>query len=230
MDVWLVNDVMTREVVSVSPEAGYAEIVAKLVDHAVSAAPVVDGTGRVIGVVSEADLLPRVEVTDGARRPRRKAHALRAEALMTAPAITIGPGAAVAEAARRLDATRFKRLPVVDGDGRLVGIVSRRDLLRMYTRPDDELRDDIVEKVLRRDLWVDPATVDVRVAGGIVTLEGELETRSLAGIAVRLASAVPGVVRVDNRLRWAQDDSRSVRGHGYAFGTAEELVLPPSQS
>ncbi len=230
MDVWQVDDVMTREVVSVSPEASYMEIVAKLVDHTVSALPVVDGAGQVVGVVSEADLLPRVEVTDGARRPRRKAHAMRAEELMTAPAITIRPDAAVAEAARVLDATRFKRLPVVDGEGRLIGIVSRRDLLRMYTRGDDEIRADIVEKVLRRDLWVDPATMDVRVAAGVVTLTGELDTRSLAGIAVRLASAVPGVVRVDNRLRWAQDDSRSVRTRGYAFGTAEELVLPPRQS
>jgi CBS domain-containing protein len=229
MDVWQVNDVMTREVVSVSPEAGYTEIVAKLVDHAVSALPVVDGAGRVVGVVSEADLLPRVEVTDGARRPRRKAHAMRAEELMTAPALTIGPDAAVAEAARVLEASRVKRLPVVDGDDRLVGIVSRRDLLRMYTRHDDEIRADIVETVLRRELWIDPTTVDVRVGGGTVTLEGEVETRSLAGFAVRLASSVPGVVRVDNRLRWAQDDTRSVRAPGYAFGTAQELVLPPRQ-
>jgi CBS domain-containing protein len=229
MDVWQVDDVMTRDVVSVSPGAAYPEIVAKLLDRGVSALPVVDASGRVVGVVSEADLLPRVEVTDGARRPRRKAHAMRAEELMTTPAITIRPGAAIAEAARVLDAMRVKRLPVVDTDGRLLGIVSRRDLLRMYTRRDDEIRADIVDTVLRRDLWINPTTVDVGVEGGVVTLEGEVETRSLAGFAVRLVAAVPGVVRVDDRLRWAQDDSRRVRAPGYAFGTPEELVLPPRQ-
>ena len=225
MIMWHVNDVMTRDVVRVGPDVGYAEIVAKLIEHGVSALPVVDDAGRLLGVVSEADLLPRVEATAG-QATRRKAHGMHASELMTKPAVTIGPDEPVAAAARVLEAARVKRLPVVDADGRLIGIVSRRDLLRMYTRPDDEIRADITETVLRRDLWIDPTTVDVRVVDGIATLEGRVETRSLAGIAVRLTASVPGVVSVVDRLRWVEDDSRRVHGRGYAFGTPEELVLP----
>lgn len=229
---WHVADVMTRDVISVGPDASFGDIVDALVGNGVSAVPVVDVSGHVVGVVSEADLLPRVEVADDAgrrlRRRRafaRKARALRAAELMTAPPITIAADEPVATAARKLDAAKVKRLPVVDAEGRLMGIVSRRDLLRMYTRPDPEIQRDVEEGVLLRSLWIDPATVDVRVVDGVVALHGTVETKSLAGLAVRLTAAVPGVVQVVDRLSWTRDDSHA--GHGYAFGTPEQLVLPP---
>src|SRR4051794_921453 len=137
MKQWTVGDVMTRSVASVSLETSYRDAVDTLTDRRISAAPVVDADGRVLGVVSEADLLHKIEADDAhgpgrvarpSRRAAAKAHAATAAQLMTAPAITIGPRASVGEAARRLEREGVKRMPVVDDDGRLIGIVARRDL------------------------------------------------------------------------------------------------------
>jgi CBS domain-containing protein len=234
MRQWTVEDVMTHDVVSVAPDASYREVVDALVESGVSAAPVVDAGGHVVGVVSEADLLHKVEAVGddrhrrifGGRRSDAKATAATAADLMTAPAVVIEPGASVAAAARRLEAEHIKRLPVVDVHRRLVGIVSRRDLLRIHTRPDDEIRAEVVDNVMLRTLWVDPLTVEVDVMDGIVSLTGRLESRSLAGLVVDLVADVAGVVEVVDRLSWEQDDSNVVRSHGYPFGTAERLMRP----
>lgn len=149
----LVRDALTERVVTVRPDAGYEEIVDVLAEHRVSAVPVVDDDGHVLGVVSEADLLAKVELPADAtqrrlfeRRRRRvarpKAAGETARELMTSPAITIEPTASVLDAARLMEAALIKRLPVVDRDGVLVGIVSRRDLLRVFLRPADAIRDD----------------------------------------------------------------------------------------
>lgn len=240
MTQWMVRDVMTRDVVSVNLDTPYREIVDALVGRKVSAAPVVDDYGRVVGVVSEADLLHKVEFVGeehqrriferpARRSAREKAHGAVAADLMTAPAITAGPQLSVAAAARRMETERVKRLPVVDGDGRLVGVVSRRDLLRMHLRPDSELRDDIVDNVLRRALWIDPRTVQVDVVNGVVTLGGRVEGRSTAGLVVRLTGDVPGVVDVVDRLGWEYDDSDLAHSKGYAFGSATRLMRPPTE-
>lgn len=238
MRQWTVADVMTRDVVSVRTDATYREIVDALVDNAVSAVPVVDGHDHVLGVVSEADLLHKVEAVGPprprtVRRPARmsvaKARGATAAELMTAPAVTVEPGVRIADAARRLEARRIKRMPVVEPDGRLVGIVSRRDLLRMHTRPDGDIRADIVENVLRQGLWIDPFSVDVDVTDGIVTEAGKLESRSVARLAVALTREVAGVVDVVDRLTWEQDDLKLVRSHGYAFDTPDHLLLPGQQ-
>jgi CBS domain-containing protein len=235
MRQWTVEDVMTRDVVSVAPDASYREVVDALVDSGVSAAPVVDAGGRVVGVVSEADLLHKVEavgderhrrILGGLRRSDAKADAAVAAELMTAPAVVVEPGDSVVAAARRLETERIKRMPVVDAQRRLVGIVSRRDLLRMHTRPDAEIRSDIVDNVLRRTLWIDPLTVQVDVVDGVVSLVGRLESRSVAGLVVDLVKEVAGVVDVMDRLTWEQDDSRVVRQPGYPFGSAERLMRP----
>lgn len=230
---WTVADVMTRDVVSVPPDATYREVVDALLDSGVSAAPVVDADGHVLGVVSEADLLHKVEavgnlrhrrIISGRRHLNAKAHSDAAADLMTAPPVVIGPTASVVAAARRLEAERIKRMPVVDAEGRLVGIVSRRDLLRMHTRPDAQIHDD-VDDVLRT-LWIDPRTLQVDVVDGVVTMVGAVESRSLAGIVVGHVSKVAGVAEVVDRLTWEQDDSDVVRSRGYAFGTPERLLRP----
>lgn len=215
-----VKDVMTPEVVVVAPECGFKHIVDVLADFRVSAVPVVDDDA-VIGVVSEADLLHKVEFAGAPgstrrfeRRARRtareKAAGETARDLMTAPVITVGPDATLAAAARLMEQHRVKRLPVVEqSTGRLVGIVARRDLLRRYLRPDAEIRREIVEDVLLRTMWVDPADITVTVEEGRVTLVGRPDRRSTAQIAVRLAQGVDGVVSVTDGLSWRFDDTSS---------------------
>lgn len=221
MTIRRVQDVMTGAVVTVGPDTGYKEIVDALVDGAVSAVPVVDDQDHVLGVVSEADLMRKLEYTGGGaqarlfewrrRAAREKADGDHAAAVMTAPAVTIGPEASVTEAARTMDERGVKRLPVVDARGRLVGIVSRRDLLRDYLRPDAELRTEITDAVLRRVLLIEPGAVDVEVDRGLVTLRGTTDRRSTAQIAVRLTHLVPGVVDVRDELTYEYDDTDDAR-------------------
>lgn len=211
-----VADVMTTGVVAAEEGTPFKEIARRMRSHLVSALPVVDGDGRVLGVVSEADLLPKEEdpewlrphlLESGRRRvTRSKAEARTAGELMTSPAVTIGPDASLGQAARLMHERGCKRLPVVDASGRLVGMVSRADLLRVFLRPDEDIRREVVEEVLVRGLWVDPGDVSVRVREGVVTLEGPLERRSLVPILVRLVRGVDGVVGVEDRLSWVVDD------------------------
>lgn len=144
---WTVRDVMTDSVASVTVDTPYKEIVEKLAQYGVSAVPVIDGSGRVLGVVSESDLLHRMELTGlephfhllerkQRRAARAKASAQTAGELMSSPAVTVSSGASLPAVARIMDQERVKRLPVVDDQSRLVGIVSRSDLLRMYLRED----------------------------------------------------------------------------------------------
>jgi CBS domain-containing protein len=232
---WTVQDVMTRDVAQVSPDAAYREVVDLLIDRGVSAAPVVDTSGQVLGVVSEADLLHKVEavgeqerrrIIRASRRAMEKAHAATAGDLMTAPAVTVGPDATVTAAARRLESERVKRMPVVDEAGHLLGIVSRRDLLRMHSRPDQDIRADVVQQVLRHTLWIDSEAVTVDVDRGTVTLTGRLDNRSLAGLAVELAAEVPGVVSVVDKLSWAFDDSELIRSRDSTLDSPDRLMRP----
>ncbi len=217
MRTWRVQDVMTTDVVTVGVDTGYKEIVDVLTDRHISAAPVVDDEGRVVGVVSEADLLHKIEylgddderrvfISRRRRQARAKAHGPVARDLMSTPAVTVRPDTPLVEAARRMDDERVKRLPVVDDRGRLVGIVSRSDLLRVYLRPDREIAREVVDEVLGRTLWVEPSRVQVSVRGGVVTLEGRTDRRSTAELAVALTRGVPGVVEVVDRLGYDHDD------------------------
>ena len=211
---WNVASVMTADVVTVTPGAPYKEVIERLRERRVSAAPVVDSERHVIGVVSEADLLLKEERPDqepgGALvhpHDAAKAEARNAAALMSAPAVTVRPEATLTEAARLMHRRHVKRLPVVDNEGRLVGIVSRADLLLVFLRSDDSIGREIREDVLLHTLVIDPAAVRVAVDDGVVQLDGEVETRSLALILTRLVEAVDGVVAVESRLRWRLDDS-----------------------
>lgn len=214
-----VGEVMTREVVTVRETTGYKEIVEALASHALSAVPVVDAEGHVLGIVSEADLLHKIEFAGfepqarllerkRVRVAREKAGVDLARDLMTAPVVVIDSLSSVAAAAKLMDAERVKRLPVVDADGRIVGIVSRRDLLKLYLRDDDDIRTEIRDEVLLRTMWIDPASISIEVDHGVVALAGELERRSTIPLFVRLVSSVAGVVDVVNNLSYRYDDLR----------------------
>jgi CBS domain-containing protein len=218
MKQWKVADVMTRPVVSVRADAPYSEIVTLLAKHSISAVPVVDTFGRVIGVVSEADLLHKIEFLGddteprffewGTRRANRaKARGFAAEDLMTSPAVTVAPSTPLTAAARLMEKHNVKRLPVVNDAGHLNGIVSRNDLLKMYLRPDTEIHDDIVNGVIRRILWLDPLAVQVDVVDGAVILNGRVDRKSTAEVAVHVTRGVPGVVTVIDELAWGYDDT-----------------------
>ncbi|WP_431046069.1 CBS domain-containing protein [Streptomyces sp. P1-3] len=210
-----VGDVMTQAVVAVGRAATFKEIVGTMVRWKVSALPVLEGEGRVIGVVSEADLLPKEEFRD--RAPNRydelrrlsdlaKAEAVTAEELMSSPAVTVHAGATLAEAARTMAIKGVKRLPVVDDVGKLRGIVSRADLLKVFLRPDEDIAEE-VRHVVASDPF--PALGDVRVSvrEGVVTLTGNVPDTSLDSVVVRLVRAVEGVVDVDSRLTHAPGSS-----------------------
>jgi len=206
----LVSDVMTYNVVAVRLEAEFKEIVAVMHRRRVSAFPVLDDSDRVIGVVSEADLLPReaYPARPAASRdePRRqvpaKANALTAAELMTSPAITISADATVTEAARVMHGHRVKRLPVVDADGRLAGIVSRVDLLGVYDRPDAQICNEITERVIAGDFIFDPREFTVTVSGGVVTIAGRVAGQDVALSLLEAVWDVAGVVDVRDRLSY----------------------------
>ncbi|MFD7708329.1 CBS domain-containing protein [Streptomyces sp. NPDC059785] len=201
----IVSDVMTHTVVAVGREAPFKEIVQLMGQWKVSALPVLEGEGRVVGVVSEADLLHKEEFRDS--DPDRftqlhhlsdlaKAGALTAEDLMSAPAVTVHAGAALAQAARIMARRKVKRLPVVSDAGLLEGLVSRADLLKVFLRPDEEIAEEVREEVVAH---VFPAPVEpivVEVSDGVVTLTGRIRDTSLVPVAARLVRAVEGVVDV----------------------------------
>ena len=184
-----VSDVMTARVVALRRNADYKEIVSVMHRHRVSACPVLDDADRVIGLVSEADLLYKQADPDlpaGQIRlewrlgEESKATAVTAAQLMTAPAVTINAGAAVVDAARLMQDRRIRRLPVVGHDGQLVGIVSRTDVLSVYERPDTDIWDEVARVVISDEFKLDPDSFDVTVISGIVTLTGLMDRRETA--------------------------------------------------
>lgn len=205
-----VAEVMTFNVVAVRAEAEFKDIVAVMHRRRVSAFPVLDRQNRVVGVVSEADLLPREAYpagpsASGHRRRGRvpaKATALTAAELMTSPAITIRPQATVTDAARLMHSRKVKRLPVTDADGKLVGIVSRVDLLGIYDRPDEQIRTEIAERVLAGEFVFDPHEFAVTVSNGVVTISGRVEREEVALSVLAAVWDVAGVVDVRDRLSY----------------------------
>ncbi|MGW1316403.1 CBS domain-containing protein [Streptomyces sp. NPDC002426] len=198
-----VSDVMTRTVVAVGLDARFKEIVTAIDQWQVTAVPVLEGEGRVVGVVSEADLLPKEELREEdatmiGQRDRltdyAKAGALTARDLMSSPAVTVPLDATLPEAARLLARHGIKRLPVVDGEGVLKGIVSRADLLKVFLRTDEEIAAEVREEVVDRLFPVSRRNVSVEVADGRVTITGTVRDASLIPVAERLAGAVEGVV------------------------------------
>jgi CBS domain-containing protein len=204
-----VKDVMTTSVVAVRKDASFKEMAAMLRDRRISAFPVIDDAGRVIGVVSEGDLLVKEAVrADGTSllaavrhvREDDKAAGSTAGDLMTAPALTIGPDAPVEEAARLMYDRRVKRLPVVNTAGHLVGIISRVDVLAVFSRPDADICEEITLRVLPGILLTAPKDLKVAVRDGIVTISGEPPTEKLSHAIIDALRHVQGVVAVRDRF------------------------------
>ncbi|WP_329272229.1 CBS domain-containing protein [Streptomyces pseudovenezuelae] len=194
---YTVSDVMTHTVVAVGSEASFKEIVELLDQWKVSALPVLVGEGRVVGVVSEADLMAKEEFRDteeGDPAERHKAGAVIASELMSTPAVTVHADASLAEAARIMARRHVKRLPVVDGVGLLQGVISRSDLLKVFLRDDEEIAEEIRHSVLGHLPVTSPLTVSV--SEGVVTLEGALPDRALMPVVARAVRAVEGVVDI----------------------------------
>ncbi|MFJ7904718.1 CBS domain-containing protein [Streptomyces sp. NPDC096198] len=213
-----VEELMSRNVVRARPDTPFKELVRLLEENGVTAVPVVDELGRPMGVVSEADLLRKsADQTDPSGRTpiphleaweRAKAEGSRAEELMSAPAVCARPEWTVVEAARLMETQNVKRLPVVDEADRLLGIVSRGDLLRVFLRRDDAIREEITGDVLRRTLGLDPRDVTAEVHDGRVALAGTVEHRSLIPVIEQLCRGVDGVVSVTAQIASRTDDAR----------------------
>ena len=229
MKKWSVDDVMTTPVVTVTTDTPYRSVVDTLIEHRFSAVPVVDDFRRVTGIVSEADLLCKIEfagdssprIFEGRRRraERSKANARTAGELMSAPAVVVLRSMSIAAAAKLMDREHVKRLPVVDGLGRIAGIVTRSDLLRVHRRPDADILADVRDGILHVFLIEDSETVHADVKDGVVTLTGKAVRWSAVDIADHLIHQVAGVVEVVDQLTFDFDDRDIVRP-AMPFGVA----------
>ncbi|MBN9743224.1 hypothetical protein DMP23_19300 [Amycolatopsis sp. A1MSW2902] len=205
-----IRSVMTTDVAQVVPGTSFKAVAALLEERGVGGAPVVDKDGRVLGVVSRGDLLERNVEHHGigpqARRGKHKAEALFAADLMTAPPVTVDVEDDVVRAAQLMEKHRVHRLPVLEADGTLAGIVSRADLVRAYLRSDNDIREEVRDEVLKQEMCLDPSTLYVSVHDGVVSLSGAVERYSMIGVIKALISRVDGVVEVREHLRAELDD------------------------
>ncbi|MFI8454643.1 CBS domain-containing protein [Kitasatospora sp. NPDC085464] len=213
-----VGDVMTREVVTARPGTTFKEIVGLLHRNDITAVPVVDDRRHPVGIVSEADLIRREAALLGEGRPvsrwihpheRYRAEAETAEGMMTSPVVTAHAEWTLAEAARVMHRKKLKRLPVIDRDGRLTGIVSRSDLLQPFLRDDDSIREEIADDVLLSTLWVPAEAVEVTVDDGVVTLTGRVARKSLIPVIEGMCRSLDGVVAVRQSLAFEVDDTHT---------------------
>ena len=208
-----VKDVMSTHVIAVRQNASYKDMAAMLHEQRVSAFPVLDDHNKVIGVVSESDLLTK-EALEGtvpgmlqsmvSQREHARASAVTAAELMTKPPVTIGPDEPVTQAARLMYSRRLKRLPVTSDDGTLIGIVTRADVLSVYSRPDADIQREIIQDLILGMFAGDPARFTVTVADGIVTIEGAPETDLVGRDIIDAARHVEGVVAVRDRLSYPE--------------------------
>jgi CBS-domain-containing membrane protein len=211
-----VREVMTADPVTVTPATPLKYVADILVRHKVSAVPVLSPLGQVVGVVTETDLLRKEQLRrdpDGwhamhlSYRERRDiATAETAGELMSTSPATVRPGATVAEAARLMDQYGVTCLPVADESGKLIGVVGPRDLLRVFLRPDDEIRAEVINDVLAGYLATNPALVKVEVADGVVRLSGELERKSMLALIWPAIRDIEGVIDAEGELGYAFDD------------------------
>lgn len=216
------SEVMTGDPIAVGPETPLKDVAAILLEHRISGVPVIGERLEVLGVVSEADIVAKEAGPDprerrliawllGGRHVDRERLAARTAAeAMGAPAITVGAEETVSEAARLMTSLGIKRLPVVDDEGTLIGIVTRADLVRAFTRSDEEIEREIQEMLLET-LWLDEPGLQLTVERGEVRLQGKMRRRSDAELLARLTQRVPGVVGVHSTLRWDWDDGHPAK-------------------
>jgi CBS domain-containing protein len=210
------RDLMTRDVITIGPEAPLKEAARRMLEASVSGLPVTDADGKLVGMITEADFV----ATEADRRRRRRAGLLRfidrgtevpsqerlVGDVMTTDLVVMREGGDHAEAARLMQTEDVKRIPVVDDHRRIVGLVSRADILRVFARSDNEILDEIEDDLIRRVLWIDPRRADIRSTDGNVVLRGRLETRSDAELLAELAGRVDGVISVENHLEFDVDN------------------------
>lgn len=235
-----VGSVMTTEVVRATYGTPFKEVARLLGEHRISGLPVVDEDEKVIGVISETDLLFRqaetpdpyepkkrfrfAGLTPSVRRRAAKARARTAGRLMSEPPVTVHADDTIVEAARTMARQRIERLPVLDEEQRLVGIVTRRDLLQVFLRPDAQIRAEVIDTVLVRALWLPPRSVDVSVTEGVVTLSGQMERKSETEIAVSMTRQMDGVVAVVDKLTHRLDDAHLKPGEDALHGVADDWL------
>jgi CBS domain-containing protein len=212
------RDLMTRDVITIGPDASLKEAARRMIEAGISGLPVTEADGSLVGIVTEADFVR----TEADRRHRKRAGLLRlmykdvelpsqerlVGDVMSTDLTVLGPDADHAEAARLMQTEGIKRVPVVAADGRLIGLVSRSDVLRVFARSDQEIIDEIVDYVIGDVLWIDARRVDVTSTEGNVVLRGRLETRSDTELLARLSARVDGVVSVANHLEFEVDNTK----------------------
>ena len=212
-----ISELMTGHVLTIGPDASLKEAARRMLEAGVSGLPVTDEDGKLVGIITEADFMSG----EADRRTAPRAGLLRfftgdheiptseqkVGDVMTKAVVVIGPDADHAEAARLMQTERVKRLPVV-AEGRLVGLVSRSDMLRAFVRPDAAIVEDIRDHVMRKVLWIDPQRVTIECVDGNVVLRGRLETRSDAGLLVELTKRLDGVASVADHLDWDVDNTK----------------------
>jgi len=197
-----VVDLMTTDVITVSSETGIRDAARLMFRNRVSGLPVTTPDGTLAGIITEADFL-RLEVE------RQEGSTELGETVgdvMSPGVVTTSPDTEIYDAAKMMTFQDIKRLPVVDDDARLLGIISRADIVSVFTRPDDVIEDEIREDLIRRVLFIDPDQMNVTVANGVVTFVGEVGTRNEARLLSELASRLDGVLHVESQLVWRYDD------------------------
>jgi len=217
-----IEELMTRDPVAVGPDTPLKDVATILLQHRISGVPVIGERLEVLGVVSEADIVAKEAgpeshdrrmiawLLGGRQIDAKKLAARTAAEAMTSPAVTIDVGRTVPEAARLMTDDGIKRLPVVDDEGALIGIVTRTDLVRAFARADREIEGEIRDTVLRT-LWIEEPGLNLRVEHGEVRLSGKIQRRADAELLETFAARVPGVVAVHSTLRWAWDDTKPTR-------------------
>ncbi|MES5819811.1 CBS domain-containing protein [Streptomyces sp. RG80] len=235
-----VGSVMTTDVVRAEYATPFKEVARLLGEHRISGLPVVDEDEKVVGVISETDLMVRqAEMPDpyapkkrfslGGLTRRNRARRVKAKArtagrLMTQPPVTVHADDTIVEAARTMAQHRIERLPVLDEEQRLVGIVTRRDLLQVFLRPDADIRREVIDEVLVRALWLPPRSIDVSVTEGVITLAGRMERKSETEIAVSMTRQIDGVVDVVDKLTWRLDDANLRVDEQSLHGVADDWL------
>ena len=223
-------DVMTRSVITAGEDTPFKEIARLMAENGVRGIPVLGDDDRVVGVVSEEDLLKALDgghshlewLIDGQRGDL--SGEVRARDLMSRDVLSIHPDQEVDEAARVMLRNGVSRLPVIDDADHMVGIVTRTDLLRRYLRSDEAIREEIQYDVILATMWIDPSTIQVTVEAGMVTLEGQAETKGTKEVLVELVRRVDGVIGVEDRLSFAADDQQTkvappeIGGFGFGRG------------
>ncbi len=219
-----VKDLMTSDVITIGPDATLKEAARRMIEAGISGLPVTDEEGSLIGVVTEADFVAGEAGRRNQRRPGLLHFVFREESLpdrelhvgdvMTAQVISIGPEADHAEAARLMHDRGIKRIPVVDDGGRLAGLISRSDIMRAFTRSDEDILGEITG-VMRKILWIDPSRARITSVDGHVVLRGQLETRSDVNLLEEMVRRADGVVSVENHMSFKVDNTR------------ESMVSPP---